>query len=306
MEKGLAMYRKSLDSIAVVASALLLAGACLSPGRAIADSGSAPGGVQLAGWDMAPDRITTVDIDPGLLVTLDQAAATYKQLAAADVASAVANIDKMLVALEASDAQTARQAFIDGRAAYKRCKVLTVKFPYLASGIDPRHDSRVGFRAIEAKLFTPGAPLPLAEAQALSDKLHTFRSVFAAEPVYAHGVMAGIYFRVHGLGEGLNESSGEGKIGSRRYWLIDRQNEVAGIELAWNTVFSAAVKKTTAGVDDRVQKGFVEVNRLLGVASFDQLDVPAFETTSQMLADAISDAVLALGWRPPRPEDAED
>ena len=154
------MYCKSLDSIAVVASALLLAGACLWPGRAIADSGSAPDGVQLAGWDMAPDRITTVDIDPGLLVTLDQAAATYKQLAAADVASAVANIDKMLVALEASDVQTARQAFIDGRAAYKRCKVLTVKFPYLASGIDPRHDSRVGFRAIAAKLFTPRAPLP--------------------------------------------------------------------------------------------------------------------------------------------------
>ena len=147
---------------------------------------------------------------------------------------------------------------------------------------------------------------PLAEAQALSDKLHTFQSVFAAEPVYAHGVMAGIYFRVHGLGEGLNEGSGEGKIGSRRYWLIDRQNEVAGIELAWNTVFSAAVKKTTTGADDRVQKGFAEVNRLLGVASFDQLDVSAFETTSQMLADAISDAVLALGWRPPRPEDAED
>jgi hypothetical protein len=66
------------------------------------------------------------------------------------------------------------------------------------------------------------------------------------------------------------------------------------------------VKKATTGVDDRVQKGFVEVNRLLGVASFDQLDVPAFETTSRMLADAISDAVLALGWRPPRPEDAED
>ena len=66
MEKGLAMYRKSLDSIAVVASALLLAGACLPPGSAIADTGSAPGRVQLAGWDMAPDRITTVDIDPAV------------------------------------------------------------------------------------------------------------------------------------------------------------------------------------------------------------------------------------------------
>jgi hypothetical protein len=53
----------------------------------------------------------------------------------------------------------------------KRCKVLTVKFPYLASCIDPRHDNRVGFRAIEAKLFTPGAPLPLAETHALSNKL---------------------------------------------------------------------------------------------------------------------------------------
>jgi hypothetical protein len=54
------------------------------------------------------------------------------------------------------------------------CKVLIIKFPYLPSGIDPRHDSAVGFQAIAAKLFALGSPLPLAESQALADKMHTF------------------------------------------------------------------------------------------------------------------------------------
>src|SRR5262245_13342837 len=94
----------------------------LLPDRA-SGAGNGSAGTQLAD--------VTGRIDPALQAQLDQAAATYKQLTAADIATAVTNADKMLAALESNDLETARQAWAETRAAYERCKVLTFKFPYL-------------------------------------------------------------------------------------------------------------------------------------------------------------------------------
>ena len=44
-----------------------------------------------------------------------------------------------------------------GKKEGKRCKVLTVKFPYLASTIDPNDIGRIGLHAIATKLFTAWA-----------------------------------------------------------------------------------------------------------------------------------------------------
>ena len=297
------LHGKSLGARFVAAGALLSLGVALLPERAMGAGGSAGAAIQLAEAKSAADRVNMADIDPALEARLDQAAATYKQLAAAVIATATANADKMVAALEAGDIQTARQAWTDARAAYQRCKVLTIKFPYVASGIDPRRDTTVGFRAIAAKLFTPGAPLPLAESQALADKMHTFQRVFAAEPVYAHGVIAGIGHRVGELGEGLPKD-GEPDVDGPS--PRDMLNEVEGIELAWNTIFAAAVMEKSVGVADRVQSELAEVTRLLSVALRDQLDVQGLETGFKTLSISVSDAVEALGWRPPRPEDAED
>jgi iron uptake system EfeUOB component EfeO/EfeM len=305
------MHGRLLNPRILAAIALLFAGDALLPDRANGGSGPAIGRIQLVESNAASDRVNTADIDPALLAKLDRAAATYKQLAGADIASAVANVDQMLAALEANDVQTARRAWIDARAAYERCKVLTIKFPYLAGGIDPRLNSKVGFRSIEAKLFAPDAPLPLAESQALSDKVHTFQRVFAAEPIYAHGVMAGIGYRTRELAAKLEKEpstdktkGGPSSIGGTS--LRDMQNEVEGIEIAWNTIFSTAVREKNGSVADRVETEFAEVRHLLSVGSGDQLDIQALATKSQMLADSISDAVLVLGWKPQRPEEAED
>ena len=58
-----------------------------------------------------------------------------------------------------------------GAVAEGRCRIIEVEGPMVAK------------RAYE--IYLRG--FPLAEAQALSDKLHTFQGVFAAEPVYAYG-----------------------------------------------------------------------------------------------------------------------
>lgn len=281
----------------LAASVLLLAGAAVSPEMASA------AGIQLAD--------VTGEIDPALQDRLDQAAAAYKQLAAADIATAVAGTDKMVAALQGNDLQTARQAWVEVRAAYERCKVLTVKFPYLASGIDPKQSSSVGLRAVAAKLFTPGVPPPLPEAEALSDKLHTFQRVYAGATVYARGVIAGLGIRARQLtewtGNGVAwDQVAAGQTSINGISVGDLREELQGMELAWNTVFAAIVTEKDKGVADRIAHEFADLKALLGVASFDLMDSRALEAGFQALADSVADAVRVIGWRPPRPEGSED
>jgi iron uptake system component EfeO len=188
---------------------------------------------------------------------------------------------------------------------------LTVKFPYLASGIDPKVNNGAGFRAIAVKLFTPGSPPPLSESQALSDKLHTFQKIYALAPVYAHGVISGLGYRARRLVEWFQsevawDQVAAGQTSIDGISIIDLRNELQGMELAWNTVFAAIVADMDKGVSDRVAKEFADIKPLLAVASFDLMDSRALETQLQALAGSIGDSVRVIGWRPPRQEEAED
>ena len=241
--------------------------------------------------------------DPALEAKLDEAAAAYKKFGTADIDSLVANSDKMLAAMQAGDVAGARQAWIDARTGYERSEIFTIKFPSLDSAIDSWPNSETGFHGIEAKLFTPGAPLPLAETQTLVDKVHTLQRVFNGEPLYGHGVLVGIGSLAFELGES-KAKGGESAISGTS--LLDMQHNVDGIELAWKTVFAKIVRDKNAGVADRVEKEIAEVRQLVSVASLDQVDAQALEQKAEMLAGSVSDAAVELGWPAPDFTDTDD
>jgi iron uptake system EfeUOB component EfeO/EfeM len=253
-------------------------------------------GILLAESNSAGERTPGVGMDPALEAKLDEAAAAYKKFATADVDGLVANCERMLAAIQADDIATGRQAWIDARANYERSEVFTIKFPFLDAAIDSWPNSETGFHGIEAKLFTPGAPLPLAETQTLVDKVHTLQKVFNGEPLYAHGVIVGIGGLAFELGEGKAQG-GESAISGTS--LNDMQHNVEGLELAWNTVFSATMHEKNLGVADRVEKEIAEVKQLVGVASLSQVDSQKLEAKAEMLAGSVSDAAVELGWPAP-------
>jgi iron uptake system EfeUOB component EfeO/EfeM len=256
----------------------------------------------LAESDSGSGRSPGKAIDPLFEAKLDEGAAAYKQLAAADIARLVVACDRMLAALESHDLPSARQAWINARIGYERSEIFTIKFPYLDGAIDSWPNAKVGFHAIEAKLFAPGAPLPLAEARALVEKVHTLQQVFRGEPLYAHGVLVGIGSLAYELGESKAKGGESGISGTS---LADMQHNLEGIELAWSTVFSAPMQTKNKGVGDRVEKEIAELHQLLNVASLSQLDASVLETKAEMLAGSVSDAGVALGWPAPDFTDSE-
>jgi iron uptake system component EfeO len=275
----------------------------LSSAPAARAGSAAQPGVLLAESNSASERQPGKGMDPELEAKLDEAAAAYKKLASANIDSLVANSDRMLAAMQAGDITAARQAWIDARTGYERSEIFTIKFPSLDAAIDSWPNSETGFHGIEAKLFTPGAPLPLAETQTLVDKVHTLQRVFNGEPLYAHGVLVGIGSLAFELGE-RKSKGGESALSGTS--LLDMQHNVDGIEQAWGTVFAKYMREKNAGVADRVEKEIAEVRRLVSVASLDQVDGEALEQKAEMLAGSVSDAAVELGWPAPDFTDADD
>jgi len=268
-------------------------GLVLSPHPALA---GAPG-ILLAEPNSSSERQPGKGMDADLEAKLDELAAVYKRdVATPNIDSLVANSDKMLAAMQAGDVTAARQAWIDARTGYERSEIFTIKFPSLDAAIDSWPNSETGFHGVEAKLFTPGQPLPIAEAQTLVDKVHTLQRVFNGEPLYAHGILVGIGSLAFELGES-KALGGESAISGTS--LLDMQHNVDGIEQAWNTVFAKYVRDKNAGVADRVEKEIAEVRQLVSVASLEQVDGHALETKAEMLAGSVSDAAVELGWPAP-------
>lgn len=293
MQRGKSCPRVFAAGAVSLMLTLSTAGLSLSPRPVLA----AVPGVLLAESDSSSERQPGKGMDPDLEAKLDELAAVYKRdVATPDIDAVVSNADKMLAAMQAGDVTAARQAWIDARAGYERSEIFTIKFPSIDAAIDSWPNSETGFHGIEAKLFTSGQSLPIAETQTLVDKVHTLQRVFNGEPLYAHGIIVGIGSLAFELGESKAQG-GESAVSGTS--LLDMQHNVDGIEQAWNTVFAAAVRKKNAGVADRVEKEIAEVHQLVSVASLEQVDGHALETKAEMLAGSVSDAAVELGWPAP-------
>jgi iron uptake system EfeUOB component EfeO/EfeM len=239
---------------------------------------------------------TNGSADPTLETSLDEAAAAYKQLGAADVASMVANADRMLAALRAKDIGTARQAWIDTRRFYERSEVFIFMYPDLIASVDAWPMATQGFHAVETALFTPGSPLPLAEAEQLTEKLHLLQRIFTAQPLYAHELLMGIGTLAFTIGDSKALQDQSAASGTS---LADLQQNVEGMELAWNKVLAPTIWAHDKGSAGRIETQLAAVKELVGAPSFDQIDTKALAKATQQLQDALADAAVSLRWRRP-------
>jgi iron uptake system component EfeO len=169
-------------------------------------------------------------------------------------------------------------------------------YPDLIASVDAWPMATEGFHAVETALFTPGAPLPLAEAEQLTEKLHLLQRIFTAEPLYAHELMVGIGFIAFTIGDSKALQDQSAASGTS---LADLQHNVEGMELAWNKVLAAPVWAHDKGIAGRVETHLGTVKQLIGAPSFGQIDTKALAKATQQLQEALADAAVDLRWRRP-------
>lgn len=246
-------------------------------------------------FSLAPPAASASDEE--VRAQIDQAAAAYKQTAAADIQSVVAGVERMVAALQQGDVASARQAWIDSRVGWERSEVFTVDlFPDQDKAIDDWPQVKSGFHAVEAGLFVPNQPLPIAAALQLLDELQSFQRVFAQASFTGSYLIAGMATQVYDIGR--DEWTG-GESAASGTSLNDLKHNFEGLDRVWRSIYAAAVLAKAPDLGKQINDEIAGLRALLEVPAIDQLDGETLKREAEKLAGLLSEASVALGWRAP-------
>ena len=245
-----------------------------------------------------PIKPATYTPDDALLALLDGRAAAFKeQVAAPDIQSIVAGVDRLAAVVQQGDIAAARQAWIDVRVVWERSETFTADlFPGLEKAINSWPDGTTGFHAIEAKLFAETPELPLAETQQLVDSVHIYQHVFNQANFTGYYLIAAASTLVYEMGETITEGGESPASGTS---LNDLQHNLEGVDRVWHFVFADSVMAKKPYLGKQIEEQFAGLRAKLTIPSFDQLEPATLQKESEKLASLLADASVALGWRAP-------
>jgi len=196
--------------------------------------------------------------------SLEEAAERYRIYLIKDMDQVLAGARALHDRIAAKDLDGAKKAWIDARAAWERSEVFTGGFvPDLDNAIDAWPEAVTGFHGIEAKLFGANRLDVQEEADALVLQVAAARRQAHDIRLIPQGLLNGISRLAHEMGESKVDG-GESRFSGTS--LADMRNNADGIELAYQTVFAAALEAR----DPRLAQAAVGEIRDIKMA----LDVP--------------------------------
>jgi iron uptake system component EfeO len=156
----------------------------------------------------------------------------------------------------AKDLTGAKKAWISARAGWERSEVFTAGFvPELDAQIDAWPNADSAFHAIGAKLFGAGRTDVESDTDALVGHLGSLHAKLRDMPLTPQGLLVGTARLAYEVGESKADG-GESRISGTS--LDDMRNNVAGIDFAYRTIFTASLRtvdiKLAEAVDARIEQ----------------------------------------------------
>ncbi len=207
----------------------------------------------------------------------------------------------MRASMVANDLPAAKQAWIDARIGWERSEVFTAPFvPELDRKIDAWPNGAAGFHAIEAKLFGAGQTDVVKEADALLLNLSELSLAARMIELTPLGLLNGIVRLAYECGESKIDG-GESRVSGTS--LFDMRNNVDGIELAYRTIFAAAVEAGDPALAARVQHGIDELKALVDQSDLRVIDPDRLRGATEELVVMLQSAAPVMGLENPTLED---
>ncbi len=236
---------------------------------------------------------------PAAAATMQDGAKAYKPYIVERIGAAIAGAKELQAAVKAGDVKAAQAAWIKSRKGWEAMEPVTASyFGDLDKLIDAWPDGKTGYHAIEAVLFsankTEGLEQPIADMLANMDKFEQRVKApkFAFTP---QKLLEGTANLAYEVGE---EKSGGGESPYAATSIVDMQENVAGIEHAWNTVFADTLKKKDAKLAGLIDERTQNLKKLVGVADIKSMDARKVHLAGEELAALMLTAAPKLGLKP--------
>lgn len=219
--------------------------------------------------------------------------ARYRALLLEDVDHTLAGARTLRDCIAANDLDGAKRAWLAARVGWERSEVFTTGFtPELDKDIDAWPNGTTGFHAIEARLFGAGRADAANETEALLRDLTALRTDVGNIALTPQGLLNGIARLAYEVG-GSKIDGGESRISGTS--LDDMRNNVAGIELAWRTIFAEALKARDGALAANIQRGIDGLAAVVARSDLRSIDPDELRAASEHLVLALQDAAPQLG-----------
>lgn len=260
-------------------------------------------------FPFAPSRIKTLACAAALLsvavlsgtaqaASMKDGAKAYKPFIAENIGKAIAGAKEMQAAVKAGDLKAAQDAWIKSRKGWEVMEPVTgTYFGEFDKSVDPWPNAKSGYHAIEVVLFsakkTEGLNQPIAEMLANMDKFEKKLNgkKFAFAPQLLLEGAANLAYEV---GE---EKSGGGESPYAATSIIDMQENVEGIEVAWKLVFADTLKKKDPKLAGIIEERIGNLEKLVGVADIKSMDAKKVHIGGEELAALMLQAAPKLGLK---------
>jgi iron uptake system EfeUOB component EfeO/EfeM len=231
---------------------------------------------------------------------LDAAATAFRSYLVARVDESAGAAAAMRERIAAGDLAGAQAAWVSARGGWEAVETVSDEFfPEFDKAIDAWPDATEGFHAIEARLFGAHSLDVLPQADALAGKLKEFSQTLEGATLGAQGLLNGTAKLAYEIGES-KAAGGESPYSGNSVREVG--DNLAGILAAYETVFSAGVKASDAGLDAAVRDDIARLRTLVDGADIKSLDQEKLRRLSEDLAIRLQDVAPVVGLTRPELE----
>jgi iron uptake system component EfeO len=225
----------------------------------------------------------------------------YRPIMIKDIDGSLAGTRLLRARLAAGDVAGAEKAWVDARVGWERSEVFTEAFvPDLDQEIDAWPNALLGFHAIEAKLFgakrtdlTPETDALILNLQDLDVKVHHL-------DLLPQRLLNGTARLAYEVGES-KAAGGESAFSGTS--LNDMQNNVDGIDIAYRTIFAAAIEARDPKLATVIPQKIAELKTEVDVPDLKSLDSGKLRARSEELIVLLQEAAPKIGLRAPTLEE---
>jgi iron uptake system EfeUOB component EfeO/EfeM len=229
--------------------------------------------------------------------SFDAGIAQYRSRLVEDIDRSVADVQKLRASVANGDLAAAKQAWIEARVGWERSEVFTSGFaPDLDRDIDAWPNGATGFHAIEAKLFGAGRTDVANEVDALLHSLSDMAATARNTTLTPQGLLDGLTRLAYEVGESKVDG-GESRVSGTS--INDMRNNVDGIELAYGTIFAAAIDGCDHNLDTTAKGQIDELKNMLAQRDLRQLDQERLRAISEELVLTLQSAAPKLALARP-------